>query len=120
MIEAGSKREKQNIKIGAYLLYTLSFTTFISGPIQRYDEFARDQFAAEPIPLGSRVVGPQLERIVRGFFKVNVLAMLFDAVRVDALAKVLQPLPPSLKLYAAFRLSIDLSPLPLRKLLWLH
>jgi D-alanyl-lipoteichoic acid acyltransferase DltB (MBOAT superfamily) len=47
-----------------------------------------------------------LERIVRGFFKVNVLGMLFNMVRVDALAQLAQPLPPSLKLYAAFRLAI--------------
>jgi D-alanyl-lipoteichoic acid acyltransferase DltB (MBOAT superfamily) len=106
LIEAGDSREKQHVGMGAYLLYTLNFTTLVSGPIQRYDEFARDQFAAEPIPLGPRVVGLQLERIVRGFFKVNVLAMLFNMVRVDALAQLAQPLPPSLKLYAAFRLAI--------------
>ena len=84
--------------------HTLNFTTLISGPIERYDEFARDQFSAEPLPLGPRVVGLQLERIVRGFFKVNVLAMLFDMVRADALAQMAQPLPTSLKLYAAFKL----------------
>jgi D-alanyl-lipoteichoic acid acyltransferase DltB (MBOAT superfamily) len=106
LIEAGDRRERQHIGIGAYLLYTLNFTTFVSGPIQRYDEFARDQFAVEPLPLGPRVVGLQLERIVRGFFKVNVLGMLFNMVRVDALAQLAQPLPPSLKLYAAFRLAI--------------
>jgi alginate O-acetyltransferase complex protein AlgI len=48
----------------------------------------------------------QLERIVRGFFKVNVLAMLFDMVRVDALVQISQPLPLSLKLFAAFRLAV--------------
>jgi alginate O-acetyltransferase complex protein AlgI len=106
LIDTGEDREKQHIKFGAYLLYTLNFTTFVSGPIQRYDEFAHDQFAAEPIPLGSGVVGLQLERIVRGFFKVNVLAMLFNTVRVDALAQMYQPLPVSFKLYAALRLSI--------------
>jgi D-alanyl-lipoteichoic acid acyltransferase DltB (MBOAT superfamily) len=83
----------------------LNFTTFVSGPIQRYDEFAQDQFG-EAVPLGPRVIGLQLERIVRGFFKVNVLAMLFDTVRLDAIAQLAQPLPPSLKLYAALRLTI--------------
>jgi D-alanyl-lipoteichoic acid acyltransferase DltB (MBOAT superfamily) len=106
IIETGDGCEKRRIGFGAYLLYTLNFTTLISGPIQRYDEFARDQFAAEPIALGPRVVGLQLERMVRGFFKVNVLAMLFDMVRVDALAQMSYQLPPSLKCYAAFRLVI--------------
>jgi D-alanyl-lipoteichoic acid acyltransferase DltB (MBOAT superfamily) len=106
LIESGNQDEKQNIGIGAYLLYTLNFTTLVSGPIQRYDEFAHDQFAAEPIPLDSGIVGLQLERIVRGFFKVNVLAMLLNMVREDALGQMSQPLPPSLKLVAAFRLAV--------------
>jgi D-alanyl-lipoteichoic acid acyltransferase DltB (MBOAT superfamily) len=106
IIETGDKREKWHIGIGSYLLYTLNFTTLISGPIQRYDKFARDQFAVEPIPLGPRVVGLQLERIVRGFFKVNVLAMLLNMVHDDALEQMSQPLPLSLKLFAAARLAI--------------
>jgi alginate O-acetyltransferase complex protein AlgI len=106
LIETGGNRETPHIGAGAYLLYTLNFTTFISGPIQRYEEFAKDQFATDPIPLGWCVAGLQLERIVRGFFKVNVLSMLFNTVRVDALAQMYQPLPVSLKLYAAFRLSL--------------
>jgi D-alanyl-lipoteichoic acid acyltransferase DltB (MBOAT superfamily) len=106
LIETGDGDEKQHIGLGAYLLFTLNFTTLISGPIQRYDEFACDQFASEPIALGPRVIGLQLERIVRGFFKVNVLAMLFHMVQEDALAQMSQPLPLSFKLYAAFRLVI--------------
>jgi D-alanyl-lipoteichoic acid acyltransferase DltB (MBOAT superfamily) len=106
LIEAGGSEERRHTSPGAYLLYTLNFTTLVSGPIQRYDQFARDQFAAEPIALGPRVIGLQLERIVRGFFKVNVLAMLFDTVRVDALAQMFQPLPISIRLYAAFRVVI--------------
>jgi len=106
LIEAGDANEKRHIGLGAYLLYTLNFTTFVSGPIQRYDEFAQDQFASEPIALGPRAIGSQLERIVRGFFKVNVLAMLLHAVQQDALVQISQPLPPSLKLYAAFKLAV--------------
>jgi len=106
LIETKDHREKQHIGLGAYLLYTLNFTTLVSGPIQRFDEFSRDQFASEPIPLGPRVIGAQLERIVRGFFKVNVLAMVFNIVREDALAQLFQPLPLSFKLYAAFKLSV--------------
>jgi D-alanyl-lipoteichoic acid acyltransferase DltB (MBOAT superfamily) len=106
LIEAGDRAEKGHIGIGAYLTYTLNFTTFVSGPIQPYDDFARDQFAVDPIPLGPRVIGLQVERIVRGFFKVNVLAMVFNMVRVDAVAQLSQPLPASFKLYAAFRLAV--------------
>lgn len=106
VIEARDNPEQRHIGFGAYLLYALNFTTFISGPIQRYDAFARDQFASEPIPLGPRVIGLQLERIVRGFFKVNVLAVLFHAVHEDALAQIAQPLPLPFRLSAAFRLAV--------------
>src|SRR5277367_5575692 len=40
LIEAGDRTERRSIGFGAYLLYTLNFTTFVSGPIQRYDQFA--------------------------------------------------------------------------------
>jgi alginate O-acetyltransferase complex protein AlgI len=106
LIDSGDGTETRHIGLGAYLLYTLNFTTLVSGPIQRYDEFARDQFASEPIALGPRAIGLQAERIIRGFFKVNVLAMLFDMLRADALVQISEPLPLSLKLYAAFRLVI--------------
>jgi D-alanyl-lipoteichoic acid acyltransferase DltB (MBOAT superfamily) len=106
LIESGDSSEKRHIGLGAYLLYTLNFTTLVSGPIQRYDEFARDQFADEPIVLGPRTVGLQLERIVRGFFKVGVLALLLHAVQEDALAQMSQPLPLPQKLFSAFRLAV--------------
>jgi D-alanyl-lipoteichoic acid acyltransferase DltB (MBOAT superfamily) len=44
-IEAGEKEMRKPIGLGAYLLYMLNFTTLVSGPIQRYQDFARDQFA---------------------------------------------------------------------------
>jgi D-alanyl-lipoteichoic acid acyltransferase DltB (MBOAT superfamily) len=106
LIETGDGNETRHIGPGAYLLYTLNFTTLISGPIQRYDEFARDQTASEPIALGPRVVGEQVERIIRGFFKVNVLAVLLHALQEDALAQMYPRFPPSLRLFAAFRLAV--------------
>jgi D-alanyl-lipoteichoic acid acyltransferase DltB (MBOAT superfamily) len=106
LIEAGDDHEKPRIGLGAYLLYTLNFTTLVSGPIQRYDEFARDQFAEQPIPLGVRVIGLQLERIIRGFFKVNVLAMLLNFAREDAFIQLTHPMPMPLKLYAAVKLIV--------------
>jgi len=106
LLDAVDKRDKTRIGPGAYLLYTLNFTTFVCGPIQRYDEFAADQFAVEPIALDEVVIGLQLERIVRGFFKVNVLATVFDMVRTDSLVQLFQPLPLPFRLFAALRLVI--------------
>jgi D-alanyl-lipoteichoic acid acyltransferase DltB (MBOAT superfamily) len=106
LIETGAGDAQWHIGPGAYLLYNLNFTTLVSGPIQRYDEFARDQFADEPIALGPRVAGLQLERIIRGFFKVNVLAVLLHLVQEDALAQMQPPFPLSLKFFAAVRLAV--------------
>ncbi len=106
LIEAGESENAPPIGPYAYLLYTLNFTTLVSGPIERYDEFARDQFAEKPIALGQRLVGLQLERIIRGFFKVNVLAMLLHALQQDALAQMNPLFPVSLRVISAFKLSI--------------
>jgi alginate O-acetyltransferase complex protein AlgI len=105
LIEAGEP-DQPRISPAAYLLYNINFTTFVSGPIQRYDEFAADQFAADPIALEPRVIGLQLERIIRGFFKVNVLALLLHNMQQDALAQVTQPLPLQFRLFAAFRMAV--------------
>jgi alginate O-acetyltransferase complex protein AlgI len=106
LIETGDVEEKRHIGPLAYLLYTLNFTTLVSGPIQRFEEFYQDQFAPEPIPQGPRVIGLQLERVVRGFFKVNVLAMLLHTVQDVALAEIAQSVPLQVKVFAAFRLAV--------------
>ncbi len=104
IIESGDGGEKRRVGFGAYLLYTLNFTTFVSGPIQRYDDFARNQFTEDPPPLNASIVGLQLERIVRGFFKVNVLAMFLQAYQQDAALQIGEAMPLNLKLFAALRL----------------
>jgi alginate O-acetyltransferase complex protein AlgI len=109
LIEAGEEagpEGKQHVGFAPYLLYTLNFTTLVSGPIQRYDEFARDQFAVQPIPLGPMVIGQQLERIIRGFFKVNVLAMLLHRMQENGLEQFTQPVPIEHKVFAAIQLTV--------------
>jgi D-alanyl-lipoteichoic acid acyltransferase DltB (MBOAT superfamily) len=108
LIEAGegAGTEKQNIGFVRYLLYTLNFTTLVSGPIQRYDQFARDQFAVQPLPLGPTLIGLQLERIIRGFFKVNVLAMLLHRFQENGLEQLIQPVAIEHKLFAAIQLTV--------------
>ena len=106
LIDTAERPRSAQLGPGAYLLYMLNFTTLISGPIQRYEEFAQDQFADPPPALGSAVVGLQLERIVRGLFKVNIMAMLLHMMQQDALAGLSQPLPLSMRLLAAFELAV--------------
>jgi alginate O-acetyltransferase complex protein AlgI len=99
LIESGDE-EYPHVGIGAYLLYTLNFTTFVSGPIQRFDEFRR-----EIAPLDAGIVGEQLERIVIGFFKVNIVAMLLHGVQQNALAD-LSPVATTPRLLAGFSLAV--------------
>lgn len=106
LIETKQDGRKDEIGVVPYLLYTLNFTTLISGPIQRFDEFSKDLLSGEPAPLGAEVIGLQLERIVRGYFKVNVLAMAFDLVRVGAIGQLSDGQPLEVRLLAAFRLFI--------------
>ena len=106
LIEAKESRGNRHIGLAAYLLYNCNFATLVSGPIQSYADFARDQFAEKPIPLGQRVIGLQLERIIRGFFKVNVIALLLHAVYEDGLMELHQPVPIFLKLFAAARVAV--------------
>jgi alginate O-acetyltransferase complex protein AlgI len=109
LIEAGegaAPEKQRRIGFVPYLLYTLNFTTFVSGPLQRYDEFSQDQFAVQPLPLGSAVIGLQLERIIRGFFKVNVLAMLLYRLQENGLEQLTQLVSTEHKLFAVIQLTV--------------
>ena len=106
LIESREGEKRSPTGLAAYLLYMLNFTTFVSGPIQRYDEFARDQFAEKPIGLETPVIVLQLERIIRGFFKVNVLALLLDSYRQVAFERLTLPLPVPAKIAGAFELAV--------------
>ena len=101
LIESSDRGFANEIGVGSYLVYTLNFTTLISGPIQRYDEFAKDQFAEAAMPLSASVIGAQLERIVLGLFKVNVLALILNVVQADSLVQLSEPISNSSKATAA-------------------
>jgi D-alanyl-lipoteichoic acid acyltransferase DltB (MBOAT superfamily) len=106
LVLSANRSRQTRIDPLSYLVYLLNFTTFLSGPIQSYEDFSRDRPASDALALTPGVIGLQLERIVRGFFKVNVLALLLNAVLQDALTDLTQTLPPTLKLFCAFRLII--------------
>lgn len=86
-----------------YIAYTLNFTTFISGPIQRYEDFVK-QIDAPGIRPDLGVIGAQIERLILGFFKVNVLALLFSMIQVDSLAELARSGDAGDRIWAALRL----------------
>lgn len=82
----------------SFLNYMLNFTTLVSGPIQRYQDFSKMQLAAVPLPLDIMTAGRAIERIIVGFFKVNVLSMLFSTEQKHTLAFLSPADPFSLRL----------------------
>jgi alginate O-acetyltransferase complex protein AlgI len=88
IIDAKDGTIPDRVSLLSYLNYTLNFTTLISGPIQRYQDFASMQLAQEPLPLNIVVVGQSVERIIVGFFKVNVLSLLFSMAQSEALTNL--------------------------------
>jgi D-alanyl-lipoteichoic acid acyltransferase DltB (MBOAT superfamily) len=73
----------------SYLNYTLNFTTLISGPIERYPDFIEQHLAPVRPPVTLAIMGRGAERIVTGFFKVNVMGLILwmaQAHAIDALS----------------------------------
>lgn len=85
MIETGGADAASRPSFREYLCYTLNFTTFVSGPIQRFDDFKKNLDGESEARLDLDTVLDQLARIVKGYFKVNVVASILDIVHVNAL-----------------------------------
>ncbi len=64
------------IKIIDYFNYTLNFTCIISGPIQRYQEYAETQLRKDRPPLTVPTMAMAIERIIVGVFKVSILGLV--------------------------------------------
>jgi alginate O-acetyltransferase complex protein AlgI len=75
----------RTISFVSYLNYILNFTTLVAGPIQRYNHFASMQLAPEPLPLDIFIAAPAVERIIVGFFKVNVLSLFMLMIQTSLL-----------------------------------
>jgi D-alanyl-lipoteichoic acid acyltransferase DltB (MBOAT superfamily) len=85
IIDAHQDELKDRVTLLAYLNYTLNFTTLVSGPIQRYPEFIEQHMPVERPPLSIVDMGNGFERVVLGFFKVNVVALVLSMVQNHAI-----------------------------------
>jgi D-alanyl-lipoteichoic acid acyltransferase DltB (MBOAT superfamily) len=75
------------IGVLSYVNYTLNFTSLVSGPIQRYQDYHRMEVA--PPPLTVVAAGRGLERIIVGYFKVAIVSVALSVLQhraIDALA----------------------------------
>jgi len=99
IIDAANDRIEERVSVVSYLNYTLNFTTFISGPIQRYQEFSRYQLSSVPLELDIFEAGRAFERIIIGFFKVNVLSLLLSMAQTRALNTLHSAAAPDQRLW---------------------
>jgi len=71
-----------------YLVYTVNFTTLVSGPIQKYPDFIAMVTKPGSTRPGMAAIGIAVERIVAGFFKTSALALLLSNAQHSALAQI--------------------------------
>ena len=83
----------------AYVNYTLNFTSLVSGPIQFYRDYRRNE-SERPPALTGETAAYALGRIVMGFFKVSIVSPLFGRAQ-SALVAAIAPGDPSRAVLAA-------------------
>lgn len=88
MIDTRAGALRDRIGILPYFNYTCNFLTLLSGPIQLYPDYVKMQERSAESGLTATVVGVSIERVIRGFFKVNVVALVLSILHgrvLDAL-----------------------------------
>jgi D-alanyl-lipoteichoic acid acyltransferase DltB (MBOAT superfamily) len=89
MIDTRSGALPDRIGALSYFNYTANFTTLVTGPIQRYQDYAKTRSEAAGSRLRAISAAVAIERIIKGLFKTNVLALLFSTMQsrmIDAVA----------------------------------
>lgn len=78
--------------IVSYVNYTLNFTSLVSGPIQRYDDYRR--YELDESPRYEIKVWSALERILVGFFKVYIVSTILNSIHGAAVESLFVPQLP--------------------------
>lgn len=90
IIDRHSGLLKERINPFQYALYTLNFTTLVSGPIQRFPEFREMLESPSCFRPSLPEIGAAIERIVVGVFKTTVLALAFSDIQASAILQLSQ------------------------------
>ena len=85
----------------SYFLYTANFLTLASGPIQLYPDYVKSRDLAASRRVSVEEIAEALERIIKGLFKTNVLALIFSTLRTHALSAVTDSETAGMKMIAA-------------------
>lgn len=82
-IDAQQQDLKAPPRLISYFNYVLNFTSLVSGPIQRFQDYRHVEKDTSSVDAGS--FGQSLERVVIGFFKVFVLSSALSAWQQELL-----------------------------------
>lgn len=84
VIDSGAGVIEGRIGPVTYFSYAMNFTSLVSGPIQRFQDYQPQQASPRDVRLAD--VGEILERIARGLFKVFVLSSLLRQIQAHEIA----------------------------------
>jgi alginate O-acetyltransferase complex protein AlgI len=101
MIDTRSGDLTGRIGLLSFFNYTTNFTTLSAGPIQRFQDYRTTENPATRPPLSAADVAGAIERIARGLFKTNVLALLLSTLQSRMAEKAMVGLPGYEKLIPA-------------------
>lgn len=88
VVDAGQEAGER-IGVIQYLNYTLNFPAFVSGPIQRWEDYQSNT----SLPLTIADIGWSAWRIGLGAFKVMILSVVLQAWQTDQLAALAPDMP---------------------------
>jgi alginate O-acetyltransferase complex protein AlgI len=89
IVDTASGDIEERIPVQDYFNYTCNFLTFVSGPIQRYQDYRAD--AAAPRALESADVNEGMSRIIWGYLKILAVSAMADAVFLKLSPALLDP-----------------------------
>ncbi len=92
IIDGRDGRLPHRVGIVSYLSYTMDFRCLVAGPIQRYEDFDRMQ-GVDRLPVDVFAAGRAVERIIVGFFKVAIVALILHDIQAQALAALSDAAP---------------------------
>lgn len=81
MIDTHTGALQDRIGFVSFFNYTTNFTTLVSGPIQQYQDYRASEDPAQRRRLTRMDVWQAIERITRGVFKTDVLALLLSTLQ---------------------------------------